>query len=283
MSSIEWLEQKARESEEKLKKARPHTAEVIQLPLWPTVERAIPNHIARSSLFAPIARGRRKFHDKQSLVSRADVKIYFTGKQLDEADCDVWMQLLHIAKQYQLGEPVPVNRADVLRSIGRNTGNSDYLWLHESIRRLHLASIEIETSKYQIRKGPKVEALHLLDGFTYEPEDETYYLRMDKRWILLFGNSEFALIDWEKRFLIQKRVDLAKRLQRLVATSADKVQRYSLEYLKEVCCYDSPMRKFKEALTEAMAELERLQIISKAIIETNREGKEQACWKRLKD
>ncbi len=276
-----WLDQKVKDSEEKIKARQ--KAEVIQLPLWQTVERAIPNHIARSSLFAPIARGRRKFHDKEALVSRADVKIYFTGKQLDEADCDVWMQLLHIANQYPLGEPVPINRAEALRSIGRNTGNNDYLWLHESIRRLHLASIEIETSKYQIRKGPRVEALHMIDGFSYEPEDETYYLRMDKRWILLFSNAEFALVDWEKRFLIQKRVDLAKRLQRLVATSADKVQRYSLEYLKEVCCYDSPMRKFREALVEAMNELERLHIIKTPKIETSSQGKEQACWKRIKD
>ena len=146
-----WLDQKVKDSEEKIKARQ--KAEVIQLPLWQTVERAIPNHIARSSLFAPIARGRRKFHDKEALVSRADVKIYFTGKQLDEADCDVWMQLLHIANQYPLGEPVPINRAEALRSIGRNTGNNDYLWLHESIRRLHLASIEIGYFCPKVRIG----------------------------------------------------------------------------------------------------------------------------------
>ena len=40
-----------------------------QLPLWPDLERAIPNHLARSSLFAPIAPGRRKQHDRLVKVS----------------------------------------------------------------------------------------------------------------------------------------------------------------------------------------------------------------------
>ena len=52
-----------------------------QLPLWPDLERAIPNHLARSSLFAPISRGARKTHDRAEIASREDVKIMFTGKQ----------------------------------------------------------------------------------------------------------------------------------------------------------------------------------------------------------
>ncbi len=41
-----------------------------QLPLWPDLERAIPNHLARSSLFAPIAPGRRKQHDRAEIAKR---------------------------------------------------------------------------------------------------------------------------------------------------------------------------------------------------------------------
>ena len=40
-----------------------------QLPLWPDLERAIPNHLARSSLFAPISRGARKTHDRAEIAS----------------------------------------------------------------------------------------------------------------------------------------------------------------------------------------------------------------------
>lgn len=279
----DWLEQKAKEAEQKTKaKATPKPkAEVIQLPIWTEIERAIPNHLARSSLFAPIARGRRKYHDRQLLVSRSDVRIFHTGKQLDEADCDVAMQLFHLARQYPLGEEIPVNRSELLKAIHRHTGKGDYQWLSDSIHRLHNSSIEIETLKPNGR-GYHLVALHIIDGFSRDSEEDTYYLRIDKRWIQLFSNSEFALVDWDKRFQIENRIDLAKRLQRLVATSSDKVQRYSLEYLKEVCCHEGRMRDFKTSLQDAMEELERLNIIQNPKIELSTQGKEQAYWNRFK-
>lgn len=278
----EWLAKKAQEAEQKTKaKANPKPkAEVIQLPSWTEVERAIPNHLARSSLFAPIARGRRKYHDRQLLVSRSDVRIFHTGKQLDEADCDVAMQLFHLARQHPLGDDIPVNRSELLRAIHRHTGKSDYQWLSESIHRLHNSSIEIETLKPNGR-GYHLVALHLIDSFSRDSEEDTYYLRIDQRWIQLFSNAEFALVDWDKRFQIENRIDLAKRLQRLVATSSDKIQRYSLEYLKEVCCHDGRMRDFKASLQEAMEELERLNIIQNPKIELSTQGKEQAYWSRF--
>lgn len=68
--------------------------------------RAMPNHLARSSLFAPVARGRKKMHMDVVLVSRADAVIKFSGEQLDEAQADVWMQAMHEAGRAALGEPV---------------------------------------------------------------------------------------------------------------------------------------------------------------------------------
>ena len=40
--------------------------------------RAMPNHAARSSLFAPIARGKRPYHQQKVLVSRGDATITYT-------------------------------------------------------------------------------------------------------------------------------------------------------------------------------------------------------------
>lgn len=277
----EWLDQKVKDSEEKLKTKQ--KAQVVQLPLWGEVERAIPNHIARSSLFAPIARGRRKQHRNSVLVSRSDATILFSGDQLDEADCDVWMQALHEARQVPLGQPILINRAAFLRAIGRPKSAQTYRWLHASFDRLSFGMLSIQTKKYEIGTTPKSRVIHLINGFDHDPKTDTYELHVDPRMLVMFTDAEFALVDWEKRLMIANRVDLAKRLQRLVVTSNDRSQRYALEYLKEVCCYDSPMRKFKEALTEAMEELERLHIIKNSRFETSSKGKEQACWQRTKD
>jgi hypothetical protein len=277
------LAQKVKESEENLKaKAKQQKAEVIQLPLWGEVERAIPNHIARSSLFAPIARGRRKHHQGTILVSRSDAVIEYWGIQLDEAQADVWIQAIHEARQVPLGQDVTINRAAFLRAIGRDTGKWQYEWLLRTMKTLTVSALMIEVRK-EGKTRLKVKNLNLLDEFDLDEEAGQYKLKINPKWLTLYENSEFALIDWQKRFLIGKRVDLAKRLQRLVATSADKVQRYSLEYLKEVCCHEGRMRDFRTALTDALDELERLHIIRNPKIETSSQGKEQAYWQRIKE
>lgn len=98
------------------KPKRPDDSKRYQLPLWNELERAIPNHLARSSLFAPIASGRRKQHDRTEIASRSDVKIMFSGKQLDMADCDVFMHALFETGRFALGEKVYIKRGTFLLS-----------------------------------------------------------------------------------------------------------------------------------------------------------------------
>ena len=88
----------------------------IFLPGLTEFKRAVPNHIARSSLFSPIARRPRKFHHETLLVTRADVVMRYTGEQLDEADADLTLQLINEAIQFPLGVAVTLNRARLLRA-----------------------------------------------------------------------------------------------------------------------------------------------------------------------
>lgn len=259
------------------------TPQQMFLPGFEDFLRAMPNHIARSSLFAPVARGRKKIHKNSILVSRSDAVIKFWGEQLDEAQADVWMQAIHEAGKIPLGEPVCIKRAAFLRAIGRDTGKWQYVWLHRTMEALAFAMLVIEATK---GGKPKLSigqsrALHMIDGFDYDDEREEYTLRIDPRWKVMHGNREFALIDWEKRLQMRQGQDMAKALQRLVATSSDSVQRYALDWLKHKLEYTSPMRKFKAALVAAMRELERLEIIAAGRIERSTKGTEQAVWMRL--
>lgn len=264
-------------------------AKVVQLPWWPEAMQAIPNHLARSGLFAPIARGRRPLLDAVEIPSRGDARLRYTGYQLDEADCDVWMQLLHEARRVPLGEPVVINRAAFLRAIGRSTGKKNYQWLHESIGRLGIAALYIEAKRYTIGNTPRSRAgstprsslLHLVKGFDHDPDTDTYVLEMDQRLVLLFSNREFAQIDRDKRLQIKHHPDMAKWLQRVVATSNERIQHYSLADLKERMRYSGPVRNFRTALKAALAELVRLKIVAKPRIEVSTRGVEQATWTRL--
>lgn len=240
--------------------------------------RAMPNPVSRSSLFAPIARGRRKFHNETPLVSRADAVMSYTGEQLDEADADLALQLLYLARAYPLGQPVPINRAELLKAMGRDTGKQQYQWLHRRMKAMTVSTLFIETkkpdgsTKYRIGH---TEAFHIVQGFRYDEDAETYTFTLDPRWAALFGNREYALLDWDKRRQIGRGQDMAKTLQRLVATSADPVQRYALDWLKTKMEYAGRIRDFREAIFRAVQELERLEIVAGGAIEESTKGKNQ--------
>lgn len=243
---------------------------------------AFPNHLNRSSFIAPIARGRRKFHRQAAMVTRQDCVLEYTGEQLDEADGDLIMALIAFAQPYPLGTPVPLNRAELLRKLKRGTGKSQYDWLYKSMKRLREGVLFLEARKpdgatrYSVGK---MQSFNVLKDLDYDGDSETYTFILDPRWVVMFGNREYSLLDWDKRMQIGRGQDMAKTLQRLLATSADPVQRYALDWLKAKMEYASPMRKFREALAAACAELKRLEIITAHKIEDSTKGKPQlALW-----
>lgn len=243
---------------------------------------AFPNHLNRSSFIAPIARGRRKRHQQAEMVTRRDCVLEYTGEQLDEADGDLIMALIAFAQPYPLGTPVPLNRAELLRKLKRGTGKSQYDWLYKSMKRLREGVLFLEARKpdgatrYSVGK---MQSFNVLKDLDYDGDSETYTFILDPRWVVMFGNREYSLLDWDKRMQIGRGQDMAKTLQRLLATSADPVQRYALDWLKGKMEYASPMRKFREALASACAELERLEIVSAWRIEVSTRGKPQlALW-----
>ena len=240
---------------------------------------AMPNHLNRSSLIAPIARGKRKTHSQTVMVTRSDCVLEYSGQQLDEADGDLIMALIAFARPYALGTSVPLNRKELLRKIKPGgIGRTQYEWLHSAIKRLREGVIFLEARKPDGSTRYKIGHMHsfsIVKELDYNEETEVYTYMMDPRWMQLFGNREYGLIDFEKRLQIGRNQDMAKTLQRLVATSSDPVQRYALDWLKVKMDYSSPMRKFKEALLAAADELTRLEIIAKGCIEDSTKGKPQ--------
>lgn len=164
------------------------------------------------------------------------------------------MALIAFAQPFPVGTSVPLNRAELLRKIKRSTGKHDYEWLHRRIKALTEATLFLEAKKpdgstrYSLGK---TVSFRIIAAFSYDDEAEAYSYSLDPRWVQMFGNREYSLIDWDKRMQIGRGQDMAKTLQRLLATSADPVQRYALDWLKAKMEYASPMRKFREALAAA--------------------------------
>lgn len=245
---------------------------------------AFPNRLNRSSLIAPIARGPRKFHRQAVMVTRGSCVLEYTGEQLDEADGDLIMALIAFAQPSLFGTPVMLNRKQLIRAIkSGGIGSSQYKWLHRSMKRLREATLFLEARKkdgslhYAVGR---MVSFNILRDVSFNGDGETYTYTLDPRWVLMFGNREYSLIDWDKRMQIRRGLDMAKTLQRLLATSADSVQRFALDDLKVQMEYTSPLRKFHEALAAACKEMERLEIISAWRIEESTRGKPQlVMWR----
>ncbi|MDD5471905.1 plasmid replication initiator TrfA [Acidithiobacillus thiooxidans] len=278
---FEWVRQKAAEAVVQAEQEAAETPRQMFLPGFDIG--AFPNHLNRSSLIAPIARGRRKFHRQAAMVTRKDCVLEYTGEQLDEADGDLIMALIAFAQPFSLGAPVPLNRKELLRKIKPGgIGSTQYDWLYKSMKRLREGVLFLEARKpdgstrYTVGK---MESFNVLKELKYDGDSEAYTYTLDPRWVVMFGNREYSLIDWDKRMQIGRGLDMAKTLQRLLATSANPVQRYGLDALKAQMEYSGRMRDFRESLARAVRELERLEIIAKSCIEDSAKGKLQlAMW-----
>ncbi|WP_316659765.1 plasmid replication initiator TrfA [Ralstonia condita] len=249
-----------------------------QLPLFPEEDTsALPNYIARTPLFAPIQPGRRKMHDDAVLPSPEGFEVRFSGKQLDMADQDVFMLALRYAQGVDLNQPVRCDRAEFLRDLGwvpgKNGafGTSAYAWLDQSFKRLTTGTLHIKTKRYTAN-------LSLVAEWTQDNQTGMWEFTIGGKVRALFANNEYAFVDLAKRQMIEHRVDLAKWLQSYASTHEPGIHRVSVENLKKWCGYTSPTRKFREALTEALGELERLKILINARL--YREG-QMVQWTRL--
>lgn len=241
------------------------------LPLFPLLESAMPNHLARSSLFAPIKSGVRQIHEKALMASRGDASIYYSGHQLDMADNDVFLQALRVAQGARLGDSIYFNRAHFLREIGRTTGKSQYEWLQESFYRLTSGTVLIQTKRYKA-------ALHLIDGYALDEDTGEYWLRMNPEIIKLFGHMEYGLVDMHTRLRIGRKQDMAKWLQNYVATHEEgKTHVISAQLLQLWSGSTGRLRDFQaRSLLKALQELERLGLIRDAQIR----GDGKVSWLR---
>ena len=80
-------------------------AKVIQLPLWPELKRGAPNAVLRGALFAAVQGKGPPVHAAPG-ANRGSTTVSLSvtpGMQLDQADLDVWEQVLHLARTQALG------------------------------------------------------------------------------------------------------------------------------------------------------------------------------------
>ncbi len=243
-----------------------------QMGFWPEECAAMPTELTRVSLFGLIRRGRRKVMDWEKLSSRADVEVSYFGKQLDQADADLWLACLRMGRGVPMGQRMYVTRGALLKEIGRKDDGRTRAWLDESLKRMAGAAFMLETK----RNGRKIKVTTGMMKWGIEDETGHMFIRLDPEGAALFEN--LAYIGWEQRLALGSNA--AKALQLYVSGHmAGKPHAVPLADLAHWMGYEGRIRQFRATLQHAMDELAKAGAIHSHGIKAGTRG-EVAYWTR---
>lgn len=232
-------------------------AKVTRLPLWPAELRTCPSCVLRSTLFGVVRRGRRKALEGEILATWEGVTIRYTGWRLDQADLDVWLAALHLAREHNLGVRIPVTVNEMLRTMGRPTDGRLHEWFKTAIRRLTACAVEI-TAGHKTFGGP------LIEGFERDEITGEHVLYLSPWLAELFEDDNYTRIDWETRRDLG--MDLAKWLHGYIAShqaTPHHPHRISLERLRDLCGSETnELWKFRQQVREATQELQAVGVVA---------------------
>ena len=232
--------------------AKPKTAEIVQLPLWPEPARGVPNSALRGALFAAIQGKDRRYLKGELLAIQQGVEIRFTGMQLDQSDLDVWEQALHLARMHPLGTRCDFTAHAFLKALGRRTGKSDYEWLKDVFRRLMSCGVEI-THNRMTYGGSLLE-------FYRDEDTERYRLEINPKIKALY-DAGWTACDWQQRKQLARK-PLALWLHGFLASHAEPYPLKVESLMKWSGSQNKQPADFKRKLKTALDELKAIGAIT---------------------
>lgn len=200
---------------------------------------AAPKQILRSSLFAPIARGKRKAMTDHLVCNFEDFKVTYSGVQLDQADNDVLLGLIELISELkdtdaikkildedgnQRYTQITASTNGFLKRIGKQSNKTTRVWLRQSLIRLS-GTISVIADNESSYNSPIV-------GGSWFNENYTFTASINYRYIRLFGNDNHTYINLKQRQKLGRK-GFAKWLHGFVSTHSG-TSSYSMEKLMDL-------------------------------------------------
>jgi hypothetical protein len=114
-------------------------------PDWPHDRRGAPNAIIRSGVFGVVRRGRRQRVVKMPIAAPGGWEVTLTGWRLDQYDCDIWLEVMHLARSATPGDFVRFTLHGMLQRLGRTAeGKTNYTWLKQRLENLAETTIAFD-------------------------------------------------------------------------------------------------------------------------------------------
>lgn len=247
--SEEW----SRQIEQRL--AQEEESRVYQLALWSEHERAMPNELIRSALFAAIQGKHAEHLDGVVIASANDLTITFTGQRLTQVHADVWEGVMHLARGLPEAKHVSFRAKAFLRSIGRHTGKSQRDELKKMFRQLAATCVEVRDTKNNQRFWGSL----LPRGAARDAADDSMYVVEINRELAKLFDRGFTTVDWEQRKKLKAK-PLSLWLQHHFAAFDRPISVTELHRLSGSTARH--LRQFRAQLKQALAELEAIGVLS---------------------
>ena len=246
--------------EEKLERARqrrgtaaaPPTAPPApaSLPSWPDAVRAVPNGFLRSALFGAIAKGRRRYLERELIATVEDVEIRYTGQRLDQGDLDVWATALHVARAQALGNECRVTAYQLLKLLGKTNAGTNRETLDKRLSRMKATGLDVKVGRFSYEGS-------LIDEVYRDEVTREYVIRLNHKISILFSGDQFTQLDWAIRHALEGQ-QLAQWLHGFYASHAQPYP-IKVETLLKLAGSENEnprsaqqkLRKALEAVTEA--------------------------------
>ncbi|EPM53364.1 hypothetical protein A264_27792 [Pseudomonas syringae pv. actinidiae ICMP 19071] len=208
--------------------------------------RAMANAILRSSLFGVVEKGKRKYEKKVHKITIQGLSLSVTGEQLDQSDLDVFLECLHRHQGQTLGTKVRFTAGSFLRTINRDVGKANYLWLNDVLARLSLYGIELGD-------GQRFYLGTLLNEMYRDESSKEYVIAVNPKFSVFFADGLWTGLDTKERQSLKGKA-LALWLHGFYSTH-EKPFPYKVETLKGMCGSVTVTKEFRRTLKKAMVDV----------------------------
>lgn len=225
----------------------------LALPVVAEAERAAPNLWLRSALFGVHKKGEREAVERKRLPTPwVKGALEFSGRELDQGDLDLMLQMVHMAAS-QGGVEVPIGFTDrgMLKALGKAYGSSALQWLDESAHRLMQAVVTVDDG------SGAIVSFHLLRLYARKSEQRVFVI--DRTAMEFFRGARFTNLQWEARLSLKG--DLTRWLHGFLTSQPHTVHGVSLALLKTLSgtTPTRPLRKFRADLLLSLRQLLELE------------------------
>lgn len=234
-----------RERSDALRRQAADAARIYQLAFWPDDERAMPGDFIACALFTAC---KTTTHvTRAELASINGLTVIFTGKRLTQVHADVWMGIMHLAREQYSGDRVTFRERTLLELIGRYTQKSQRQQLKAWVSELQATSVLIQDDAKLKRYGGSLLPSHEeSDG-----DGRTVFVVSISQELAKVLSGNFWRIDWELRKRIQNK-PLALWLQTYFSRFKRPV---SVRQLHALAGSTGTLKMFRHALARALDDL----------------------------